>query len=176
MESYGINVELTSTLRCGFHKYRYPKGAEKKLLADMSRTNNRVRGWDIQKVDDQTFSGFQDAEGKIYFYAVSNYPVEAIEPLKDDRREVSIISFGNKQSNKPLELKIGFSFVSVENAKMNLEEEMLHKSFQQVADEANNEWNRLLSHIEVKGVPTDKKGSSIPRSIARSCGRHCAAT
>ncbi len=167
LESYGINVELTSTLRCGFHKYRYPKGAEKKLLADMSRTNNRVRGWDIQKVDDQTFSGFQDAEGKIYFYAVSNYPVEAIEPLKDDRREVSIISFGNKQSNKPLELKIGFSFVSVENAKMNLEEEMLHKSFQQVADEANNEWNRLLSHIEVKGG-TDRQKRIFYTTLYRS--------
>ncbi len=29
----------------------------------MTRTNNRVRGWEIQKVDDRAFSGFQK-EGK----------------------------------------------------------------------------------------------------------------
>lgn len=33
---------------------------------------------------------------------------------------------------KPLELKIGFSFVSIDNAKMNLEQEMKDKSFAQV--------------------------------------------
>ena len=40
---------------------------------------------------------------------------------------------------------------------MNLEAEMLDKSFDQVVNEANDEWNELLSHIEVTGVPTAKR-------------------
>lgn len=168
LETYGINAELTSTLRCGFHKYHFPGGEEKKLLADMTRTNNTVRDWDIQKVDDHAFSGYQDAEGKIYFYAVSNYPVHDIQQLKDDQREVSMVHFEEVNGNDPLELKIGFSFVSIENAKMNLENEMLDKSFEQVVEEANDEWNRLLSHIEVTGGTERQKGifySTLYRSF-----------
>ncbi len=168
LETYGINAELSSTLRCAFHKYHFPEGGDKKLLADMTRSNNRVREWEIQKVNDHTFSGFQDAEGKIHFYAVSNYPINDIQQVKDDRHEVSMVYFAEADGNAPLELKIGFSFVSIENAKMNLEEEMLDKSFQQVVNEANDEWNKLLSHIYVTGGTDRQKGifySTLYRSF-----------
>ncbi|MDY9919198.1 MAG: GH92 family glycosyl hydrolase [Proteiniphilum sp.] len=183
LETYGIDVELTTTLRCGFHRYTYPRGAEKKLIADMTRSNNHVRDWGIQKVDEYTFSGFQDAEGKLHFYAVSNYPIEDIRQLKDERHEVSLVAFGESKSggmsgeneknkgrgkNEPLELKIGFSFVSIENAKMNLEEEMLNKSFNQVREEADATWNSLLSKIKVSGGTEREKGifySTLYRSF-----------
>lgn len=193
LETYGIDVELTSTLRCGFHRYTYPRGVDKKLITDMTRSNNHVKDWDIQKVDEHTFSGFQDAEGKMYFYAVSNYPIEDIRQLKDDKHEVFLVTFGDSEgddmpakktvgkkdmgngkrkkgsgNNEPLELKIGFSFVSIENAKMNLEEEMLDKSFDQVRDEADTEWNKLLSKIKVSGGTEREKGifySTLYRSF-----------
>jgi predicted alpha-1,2-mannosidase len=168
LDTYGIDAELTSTLRCGFHRYTYPQGADKKLVADMTRSNNRVKDWGIQKVDEYTFSGFQDAEGKMFFYAVSNYPVEEIRQVKDDQHEVSLVNFGENSQNEPLELKIGFSFVSIENAKTNLETEMLHKSFNQVREEADKEWNGLLSKIQVSGGTEREKGifySTLYRSF-----------
>ncbi len=168
LETYSIDVELTTTLRCGFHRYTYPKGEDKKLIADMTRSNNRVKDWSIQKVDEYTFSGFQDAEGKMYFYAVSNYPVEDIQQVKDDQHEISLVNFGENHQKDPLELKIGFSFVSIENAKMNLEEEMLNKSFEQVREEADKEWNSLLSKIKVSGGSEREKGifySTLYRSF-----------
>lgn len=168
LETYSIDVELTTTLRCGFHRYTYPKGEDKKLIADMTRSNNRVKDWSIQKVDEYTFSGFQDAEGKMYFYAVSNYPVEDIQQVKDDQHEISLVNFGENRQEDPLELKIGFSFVSIENAKMNLEEEMLNKSFNQVREEADVTWNSLLSKIKVSGGSEREKGifySTLYRSF-----------
>ncbi|OJV38423.1 MAG: alpha-mannosidase [Bacteroidia bacterium 43-41] len=174
LEAYAIDAELTSTLRCGFHRYTYPKGAKKKLIADMTRSNNRVKDWKIEKVGEYVFTGFQDAEGKMYFYAISNYPIEDIRALKDDQHEVSLVEFGENRKNKgrgknePLELKIGFSFVSIENAKMNLEKEMLNKSFNQVRKEADKEWNRLLSKIKVSGGTEREKGifySTLYRSF-----------
>ena len=158
LERYGINAELTSTLRCGYHKYTYPKGEKKRLVADMTRSNNRVREWNIQKVDDHTFTGFQDAEGKMYFYTVSNYPIENIEQIKDSIHEISLVNFAENNKEQPLELKIGFSFVSIENAKMNLEEEMVNKNFDQVRHEADAEWNKLLSKIVVSGGTERQKG------------------
>lgn len=168
LERYGIDAELTSTLRCGYHKYSFPKGEEKKLIADMTRSNNRVKDWSIQKEDEHVFSGFQDAEGKMYFYAVSNYPIKDIQQRKDEAHEISLVRFGENGDKQPLELKIGFSFVSLENAKMNLEEEMLGKSFNQVREEAHVEWNKLLSKIEVSGGTEREKGifySTLYRSF-----------
>lgn len=158
LEKYGINAELTSTLRCAYHKYTFGKNDDKKLLADMTRSNNRVIAWHIQKEDDYTFTGFQHAEGKLHFYAVSNYAIKDVEQVKDERREVSVVNFQDSKSKKPLELKIGFSFVSVENAKENLEKEMIAKSFDQVCREADETWENLLSKIIVSGGTEREKG------------------
>lgn len=151
LERYGVNAELTSTLRCAYHKYTFRPEDEKRLLADMTRSNNEVRDWALQKVDDYAFTGHQNGEGRIYFYAVSNYPIKEIQQQQSNRHTVSLVDFADSKGAKPLELKIGFSFVSVENAKKNLEEEMLAKNFDQVCREADNTWEELLSHIKVEG-------------------------
>lgn len=158
LERYGVNAELTSTLRCAFHKYTFRPEDDKKVLVDITRTNNGVRDWSIQKVDDYTFSGNQDAEGNIRFYAISNYKIADIKQVKDGKHEVSVVNFADSKDSKPLELKIGFSFVSIDNAKMNLEQEMKDKSFAQVRKEAVNTWEELLSHIEVTGGTEREKG------------------
>ncbi|GGJ84008.1 GH92 family glycosyl hydrolase [Parabacteroides faecis] len=158
LERYGVNAELTSTLRCAYHKYTFRPDDDKKVLVDITRTNNGVRDWSIQKVDDHTFSGNQDAEGNIRFYAVSNYKIQDIKQVKDDEHEVSVVSFADSKGSEPLELKIGFSFVSIDNAKMNLEQEMKEKSFAQVRKEADKTWENLLSKIEVTGGTEREKG------------------
>src|SRR5690606_36815698 len=69
---------------------------------------------------------------------------------------------------EPLALKVRFSFTSIENAKMNLEEEMLNKTFDQVRNEANQAWEELLSHIKVSGGTEREKGifySTLYRSF-----------
>ena len=158
LERYGINAELTSTLRCAYHKYTYPKDVTKKLIADMTRSNNRVSAWSIRKENDRAFTGFQDNGERMYFYAVSNYNIENIINIMNDKHEVSVVTFGEDKRNDPLELKIGFSFVSVENAKMNLEKEMLDKDFAQVRREAGDTWEKLLSKIIVSGGTEREKG------------------
>ena len=66
-------------------------------------------------------------------------------------------------STNALELQIGFSFVSVENAKQNLEKEMLGKSFTQVRNEATATWEALLSKVQATG------GTERQRGIFYSC-------
>lgn len=158
LERYGVNAELTSTLRCAYHKYTFRAEDDKKVLVDITRTNNHVRDWSIRKVDDYTFAGNQDAEGNLRFYAISNYKIEDIEQVKDGEHEVSVVRFADSKGSEPLELKIGFSFVSIDNARMNLEQEMKDKSFAQVCNDALGIWENLLSKIEVTGGTEREKG------------------
>lgn len=158
LKKYDINAEVTSSLRCGYHKYTYKNGKEKKLLADLSHSNEYIRGWNIEKSGDNVFSGYQQTGPTFYFYAVTNHKIKDIESLKDEDAEVRIINFINNESiDDPLEMKVGFSYVSVENAKKNLEAEILNKDFEQVRNEASDTWEGLLSKIQVSGGTEEQK-------------------
>ncbi|MDR1743134.1 MAG: GH92 family glycosyl hydrolase, partial [Dysgonamonadaceae bacterium] len=169
LERYGVNAELTSTLRCGFHKYAFPKNADKKFLIDVMRSNGRTRSWEVNKESlANAFSGFQSAGETMYFYAVANFDVADIVQIKDTANVVAVVEFKDSRSSKPLELKIGFSFVSVANARMNLEAEIGGKSFADIRREADAEWERQLSKIIVEGGTERQKRifySTLYRSL-----------
>jgi len=149
LERYSVNAELTSTLRCAFHKYTFTTGQPKKLIATLGISNERVRAWNISQEGENVFTGFQAAGEKIYFYASANHKIKNIDSLKQDSKIISVVNFSDE--SKPLELQIGFSFVSIANAKANLEKEMSGKSFSQIRKEATKTWDNLLSKIIVSG-------------------------
>ena len=157
LERYGINAEMTTTLRCAYHKFTYRKGDEKKLLLNLSRMNSVRAGqrWTFKLENENTFSGSQGSGETIYFYAVSNHKIEHTDSLINNRDRITIVNFTDQKG--ALELKIGFSFVSVEKAKKNMETEMLNKSFAQVVKEADETWEALLSKIQVTGGTEKQK-------------------
>ncbi len=158
LDRYGVDVELTVTPRCAYHRYTYRADDDKRVLVDIRRSNNHVSEWNIYKVDDNAFAGCQNGEGKIYFYASTNYKIDSLSMIKDDKHEVAVVDFLDSRSENPLEMQIGFSFVSVDNAKMNLEKEMAGKDFATVHDAARDTWSRLLGKIKVEGGTERQKG------------------
>lgn len=158
LEKYNINAEVTSTLRCAYHKYTYKNGYGKKLLFDLARSNEHVNDWKIEKAQDNVISGYQQTGSKFYFYAVTNQKIDHIDTLKDGDAEISVVNlYDNEDTSLPLEVKVGFSYVSVENARKNLEAEMLSKNFEEVKNEASHSWEKLLSKIQVSGGTEDQK-------------------
>jgi predicted alpha-1,2-mannosidase len=184
LERYGIDVELSSTLRCGYHRYTFERSGEMKLLVNLPRSNERVRGWSIRKVSSNAFSGYQTAGENIYFYAVTNYVIRGVDSLRptvpprngdgapDNRRTetrraaIPVVSFGNT-GKAPLEIKIGFSFVSVEGARKNLEAEIAGRDFATVRREGDALWNGLLGRIAVEGG-TDQQQRTFYSTLYRS--------
>jgi predicted alpha-1,2-mannosidase len=165
LERYGINAELTTTLRCGYHRYTYKNNNDKKLVVNLAVSNERVRGWEIEQDGDHAFQGLQRAGETVYFYAVSNHAIVKIETLGSRRREISVVHFA--EAAEPLEIRIGLSFVSVENAKANLEAELTGKNFEQVKQQASDTWETLLSKITVSGG-SDRQKELFYSSLYRS--------
>lgn len=56
-----------------------------------------------------------------------------------------------------IEVRMGVSFVSIKNARENLEKEVAGYNFQQCMENARNEWNRNLKTIEVEGGTEEQK-------------------
>jgi predicted alpha-1,2-mannosidase len=156
LERGKINAELTTTLRCGFHKYTYQNGQDKKLVVNLAVSNEHVTDWAIEQDDDHAFKGFQAAREAVYFYAVANCGIKEIQKLKGGEHELPVVNFAG--TNALLEIKIGFSYVSVENARKNLEAELDGKHFEQVKAGAAKTWEDLLSKIKVTGGTERQKG------------------
>lgn len=165
LQRYGINAEMTSTLRCAYHRFTFEAGKDKKLIVDLSTSNERIKDWQIAQESENVFSGFQENSEKMYFYAVSNHAIKNIDSIRSESKSLSIVNFAN--SKEPLELKIGFSFVSIKNAKENLEKEIGNKDFAEIRNEATETWENLLSKIKVSGG-TEKQRWVFYSSLYRS--------
>ncbi|OLY94727.1 alpha-1,2-mannosidase, putative [Cnuella takakiae] len=162
LDDYQVNVSLTSTLRCGFHQYEFQDNKNRQILFDLGKANSRVSSWSVTQVGDSVVQGFQGGEN-VYFYARLNTPISKLDTIQVGKRTGYAIAHLANGSSKPVELKIGLSFVSVENAKQNLEQEIGNRSFAQVRNDANQVWENLLSAIQVKG------GTGKQRQMLYSC-------
>lgn len=162
LDRYHVNAELTTTLRTGFHRYTYDDNeAAKKLLVNLAVSNERITDWNIEQDGANAFKGHQFDSEKVFFYAESNYRITQIERLKGKTAELPVVDFA--PGSAPLEIRIGLSFVSTENAKQNLEKELAGKSFETVREEASSTWETLLSRIQVSG------GTERQKELFYSC-------
>jgi len=166
LEDYQVNVSLTSTLRAGFHKYEFKNNQGRQILFDLAHALSGVRGWNIEQTGKSELKGFQGGEN-VYFYVRLNTDIERLEKKDEgEKTGYAIVHLADGQT-RPVELKIGLSFVSAENAKENLEKEIGSKTFDEVRGEADRTWETLLSRIQVKGG-TDRQKTMLYSCLYRS--------
>lgn len=167
LDDYNVNVSLTSTLRAGYHKYEFKDNNNRQILFDLARANNRISNWSIEQVGNNVIKGYQQTGEKIFFYAVLNTNISKLEKQEEGKQTgYALVHLANGSSG-PVELKIGLSFVSAENAKQNLEAEIGNKNFNQIVSEGTKKWESLLSTIQVKGG-TEKQKQMLYSSLYRS--------
>lgn len=167
LEDYKVDVKLTSTLRAGYHQYAYQNNTDRQILFDLARANNGVSNWSIEQVGNTVLQGYQQTGEKIYFYATLNTAIDKLEKKEEGKRSGFAIVHLVSGSTGPVELKIGLSFVSIENAKENLQQEIGSKSFADIRKEATQKWEQLLSSVQVKGG-TEKQKEMLYSCLYRS--------
>ncbi|MBD1386517.1 glycoside hydrolase family 92 protein [Mucilaginibacter rigui] len=168
LQDYKVNVSLTSTLRCGYHRYAFDDNTGRQILFDLGKANNRVSAWHIEQVGN-ALQGYQEAgEGRIFFYATVNTPIERLENKEDGSKDGHALVHLADKGNSPVEVKIALSYVSTTNAKQNLEQEIGAKSFDIIRKEASQKWEATLSKIKITGGTAKQKQlfySSLYRSL-----------
>ncbi|MFK2890909.1 GH92 family glycosyl hydrolase [Dyella flagellata] len=156
----GIRVELTATLRSGAGRFAWPAGQAGQLnitvKTDASSQGGTVA---IDPNDPRALSGSMvggnfcdDGQTyKIYFYAKLDQPFTPKLSAGN-----ALLTFASKP-DAPLtvNMKVGVSYVSIQNAKDNLQQESGARSFDQIAKQADATWNRELNVIEVAGGNAD---------------------
>lgn len=86
LDRYNVDVELTSTLRCGIHRYDFlDHPAEERLLINFPRSNENVRSFHIEQVSDHELRGCQNTGYDVFFHITSNHRIELLDSLVLDR-------------------------------------------------------------------------------------------
>tara|TARA_R110002050_G_scaffold286121_2_gene436351 strand:- start:134656 stop:136854 length:2199 start_codon:yes stop_codon:yes gene_type:complete len=163
LEDFKVDVRLSSTLRCGIHEYTFENNDDRKILFDLSKSNNHVTNWEIKKVGSHELEGVQNmGRDKVYFYVVLDHEIEQLHVEENGSGGHAMVHIKDGK-NTPVTLKIGLSFVSTKNAKENLKAEIGAKSFDDIYKNGAKEWNELLSRIKVRG------GSKREKELFYSC-------
>jgi predicted alpha-1,2-mannosidase len=202
LEDYGISAELTSTTRVGFHRYTFPESQQSHILFDFSTNlgpSVTETGY-VKKVSNTELEGYaimgstirRPKPVMVFFVASFDKPFDSFAGWKNgaltEVDEViegpatgAYVSFPTKSGESRL-MKVAISYVSSEQARLNLTAELPHWDFDRVAEESTDEWNRWLSRIEVEGGTHDQqrrfytdlwKALQGRRIISDANGRYC---
>lgn len=167
LEDYKVKVSLTSTLRCGFHRYDFAEPSGRQVIFDLGRANNRIADWQITQTGKNVIQGSQQTGERIYFYAILNSDIASVDKTGDGKAGgYARIKLADGRKG-PVEVKIGLSFVSTANAKENLAKEIGAKTFEEIHKQASQTWEQVLSKIQVKGG-TEKQKQLLYSCLYRS--------
>lgn len=159
LERYGVNVELTSTERVGFHRYKFPDTDSVAIVFDLENGGcyDRPAGTHIEAEGNDMVTGYRFSKGwssdqKVYFAAQFSQPFDSLT-LHGPDDMYGRVDFP-KDAQKEILMKVALSPTSVEAAKSNLNAELEGWDFDSVAAEADKKWNKELNRIQISATDT----------------------
>jgi predicted alpha-1,2-mannosidase len=179
LDDYKVRAEFTATTRSGFHRYTFPETEQAHILFDLkfpSEYHFDVIFAEIKKVNDTEIIGYSRMaedhwKGPWQDYAL-HFVIQFDKPFKSfgfwqnnqiitDTDQVfgildsdigAFIDF-TTQEGEAVMVKTGFSLVSIEQARLNLETETagFGWDFDTARTSARATWNDLLKKVEIEG-------------------------
>ena len=175
LEKYNIHVEYTTSERAGYYRITFPKGVPAHVLFRLRKDG------EIALISPTAISGRDSsAPGAGYFYAEFSEPVAGSKTLSDiqtppERRQSANVGQGIMTDFTPiakggLGIRVGMSYISVEQARRNLLDEIPQWDFDRTRMRAREIWNRELGKIRVKGGTEDQRTifyTALYRTVCR---------
>lgn len=171
LDSYGIDVELTATERCGIQRYTFP-GESATVLLNLSKATNwdAVTGTYVSMVDSCTIEGYRYSNGwargqQVYFRTRFSRPILSMQcdstlitgeegaKMVPGVMKIDFLPCAGKQ----LTVVTALSGTGLKGAAKNLAAEAPHNDFDAYRAGVRSKWNSLLSRIEVAGGSHDER-------------------
>ena len=171
LDNFGVDAELTTTDRVGFHKYTYADPKERKVMLDLGHVlqpnwGHKIVDNEYLFVNDSTVEGTIKTQGWAHFHSVSyritfSEKIETVYQFVDGvKRADSLflrintdkdLKFHYKFAEKaaPLYAKVALSVVDPEGAEKNMAAELPGWDFEAIRREAADQWNEALNQIQI---------------------------
>lgn len=182
LKDYNIKAELTATQRVGFHRYTFPASEQANLIFDIGNRQGEsgyVRDASVTYTEDGRIEGWvttlpvyvniyqKGASVTMYFSALldkkpASYGSFVKDTIYPDQKTKTGVGAGlyfrfNTSDQEKVNVKIGLSYTSVENARLNMDTEASNMSFDKAHKTAVDTWEEYLGRIEVEGGEYDDR-------------------
>ena len=159
LEDFDITLEYSPGEKTGEYRIKYPENGTKKLFLKALSGSN----WKMN--DDGSITGTESFEGMNAFaYGVFDDQGALTKSGKN-----SWITWPESGKNQ-IQFKYGISYISPEQAKKNLEQEIPDWNFEKVKNSAKEKWSEVINQIQVEGG-TDAYKRTFYTALYRSFER-----
>jgi predicted alpha-1,2-mannosidase len=183
---YGVRAEVSSTRRTGIHRYTFPASQDAHLTVDVEHCLSRGngKGWEDQHFDGgevhvvspREISGVgrysggwnRGGEYRVYFDLQTDAPVRASRTwtgssITNDKDAIvttetplgAILDFSTRP-NQAIHVKVGISFISIEQARANLVSEMPGFDLDAARRQVLAQWEKQLQTIRLRGATSSQ--------------------
>jgi len=164
LADYDITTEITTTERAAHFQFTFPENEQSSIVVDafdkgsyikIIPSENKIIGYTTRN------SGGVPTNFKNYFVLVFDKPFSAkytwhnkiLEKDKLEKTDIhvgAVVGFKTKKG-EIVNVKVASSFISAEQAELNLKNELGSATFQETVATSKKEWNNVLSKIEAEG-------------------------
>jgi len=161
LEDYDIEAEYTVTSHSAFYRFTFPGSKNSNLLITL------LHNAELKVLNDTIMEGFQsypqigDPDRKMYFHCEFNKPSlscggwsnEKITPGEKEKSgdNTGIYETFTTLKGDQVKVKVGFSYISTEQARQNLEQEISDWNFERIKNNGRKIWNEALNRIQIEG-------------------------
>lgn len=182
LKDYSIRAELTATPRVAIQRYTFPAGEDSHILFDIGNRQGEsgaVRDAEITFTEDGRIEGWVITEPEyvrkyqpgasvpLYFSAVLDkapvgYGAFNGADIRPDERKATGVGAGlyltfRTQDQESVTAKVGLSYTSVENARLNRETEAATLTFDEAREISRQTWEDYLGRIRVETPAREDK-------------------
>lgn len=201
LTDHNITAELTATTRASFQKYTWQKSETGRVMVDLqipTEYGYQIRKVKIDKVSDRRIEGYSEQlsrnvwSGGIDQQYTVHFVIEMDRPIAnygtwlndevhlktnlaaDSAQNAGLFLEFDTQTDKVVQLRSGISYVSVENASLNLKTEISDPfgwDFEKVRSNQENVWNGLLGRVAIFSNDKREKErfyTNMYRSLSRN--------
>ncbi|WP_316845940.1 GH92 family glycosyl hydrolase [Pedobacter psychrodurus] len=202
LKKYGIKAELTSTTRCGFQRYTFPKTKDGRVMIDLkvpaeydyqiksfqiTQVNKRrIEGYSVQQTAN-AWSGGVDQDYTVNFVIefdqdikkvggwINGKPQHGLSITGKNVHDAGMYAEFDTQSKNVIQARSGISLVSIAGAANNLKEEVetpFGWNFEAVRAAHVATWNKLMDRVAVSSDDSREKTRFYSNMYRALCSRN----
>ena len=170
LADYDVTAEVTPTERAAIFRFTFPENDSSFILLDCFNKGSMVK---IIPSERKVIGYCRNNHGGVpanfhnYFVAVFDRDFTSVHTWHGDTLNMNgleeesdhvgaVLGFKTKKGDK-ISVRIASSFISQEQALLNLTRETGGKDFEAVKKEGREAWNKQLGHVEVEGGTPDQQ-------------------
>jgi predicted alpha-1,2-mannosidase len=164
LADFDVTTEITTTERAAHFQFTFPENEQSSVVIDafdkgsyikIIPSENKIIGYTTKN------SGGVPTNFKNYFVLIFDKPFASNytwhdKVLEKNKLELTddhvgaVVGFKTQKGEK-INVRVASSFISIEQAELNLTTELGKASFEQTVAESKREWNKVLGKVTVEG-------------------------